>query len=366
MKEVNMDKVTKDIKFASTLPASFYFDPHLWTELKEKVFASSWQYIGNEADIFNIAVNVFPFTLLANCIDEPLVLIKDGEEIRCLSNVCTHRGFQLAHHPGKESKLICSYHGRRFDLEGTFEFMPEFKEVENFPRPCDHLHKLPIASWSTFLFTNLNTNADFEKIKASLDQRLGFLNIETFEFAPEYSKTYNVKAHWALYIDNYLEGFHIPFVHPTLNGMLDYGDYDTILDDQLVLQIGYANKSGGEIFDFPENHIDYGKRITAYYYWVYPNFMINVYPWGMQLNIVKPYAMDFTKVEFLYFIKDRAIWDRMRGDEIGEKTQQEDEWVVEKVQQGLKSRFYSDGRFSASRETGVHHFHKMLKKVLET
>ncbi|MEM1121406.1 MAG: SRPBCC family protein [Bacteroidota bacterium] len=72
----------------------------------------------------------------------------------------------------------------------------------------------------------------------------------------------------------------------------------------------------------------------------------------------------FTKVEFLYYIKDRDIWARMAGDAVGEKTQQEDEWVVEGVQKGLKSRFYTDGRFSAKRETGVHHFHRLLKHYL--
>ncbi|MEN0047448.1 MAG: SRPBCC family protein [Bacteroidota bacterium] len=358
-----MQKLTNNIAQSSTLPSDFYFDATIWEQMKESVFAKSWQYIGDEQEIFNVAINTYPFFLLEKYVEEPLVLTKQEEEIQCLSNVCTHRGFIISHHAGKNRKLVCSYHGRRFNLEGKFEFMPEFKEVENFPRSCEHLHQLPLQKWSKFLFTSLDPQLDFSEIQRQLEEKVGFLNVEEFEFAPEYSKVYNVQSHWALYIDNYLEGFHIPFVHPTLNGMLDYGSYDTICDRHMVLQVGYAGK-GAETFDLPEGHSDYGKEVAAYYFWFYPNFMLNFYPWGVQLNIVRPYTPNFTKVEFLYYIKDRDIWERMSGDQIGEKTQQEDEWVVEGVQKGLRSRFYTDGRFSAKRETGVHHFHRLLKQYL--
>jgi choline monooxygenase len=360
-----MENVNKNIKSSATLPASFYFDEAIWESMKETVFAKSWQYVGDERELFNVSVNTVPFIFLDKYIDEPLVLVNTAEEVRCLSNVCTHRGFIIVHNPSNQSKLTCSYHGRRFDLEGNFEFMPEFKEVENFPRPCEHLQKISLRHWSKFLFASLDPKLDFKKIIAQLDERVGFLDIDSFVFAEEYSKTYNVQAHWALYIDNYLEGFHIPFVHPTLNNLLDYGSYDTICDENMVLQIGNAGKDGNETFQLPKGHPDFGKDITAYYYWFYPNFMLNFYPWGVQLNIVRPYTPNFTKVEFLYYIKDHDIWNRMHGDQIGEKTQQEDEWVVEGVQKGLASRFYTDGRFSPSRETGVHHFHMLLKEAME-
>jgi len=332
--------------------------------MKEKVFAINWLYVGDEKELFNITVNTHPFFLLEKYIEEPLVLIKEGDSIRCLSNVCTHRGFLVAHHPGNNKKLVCSYHGRRFNLNGEFEYMPEFKEVEDFPRPCEHLQPLSLEKWSKFIFTSLNPKANFSFVADSLNKRLGFLDVDEFVFASEYSKVYNVQCHWALYVDNFLEGFHIPFVHPTLSSMIDYGSYDTLTDREMVLQIGYSDKAGSELFDLPENHIDHGKKVAAYYFWFYPNFMVNVYPWGLQLNIVKPISMDFTKVEFLYYIKDFDIWNRMKGDQVGEKTQQEDEWVVEGVQKGLKSRYYKDGRFSAKRENGVHHFHTMLKRDL--
>jgi len=187
-----MDKVLDRIENSSTLPADFYSDEHLWNEMKERVFAKSWQYIGDKKELFNVTVNTVPFFLLEKYVDEPLVLTNHNDTLRCLSNVCTHRGFIVAHHPGNNRKLTCAYHGRRFDLEGKFEFMPEFKEVEDFPRPCDHLHKLDLKTWSKFLFTSLEPKMDFEFMTTELHKRLGFLDIDEFVFASEYSKVYNV------------------------------------------------------------------------------------------------------------------------------------------------------------------------------
>jgi len=135
----NLNKLSDNINQSSTLPSDFYFDQSIWNKMKEYVFAKTWQFIGDQNELFNVVVNTVPFDYIEKYIEEPLVLVKENDEIRCLSNVCTHRGFLLIHNAGKNTKLTCSYHGRRFGLDGQFEFMPEFKEVENFPRPCEHL-----------------------------------------------------------------------------------------------------------------------------------------------------------------------------------------------------------------------------------
>jgi len=347
------------IERAETLPPSFYSDPEIWEQAKEAIFSKNWLYLVDSAHVLKSLDNAHPLWLLENYLDEPILLISDRDELQAYSNVCTHRGFLLMQHAGQVKKIICGYHGRRFDLEGQFEYMPEFEEAKNFPRPCDDLPKFPLAQWRQFLFTGVDPSFDFSIIHDRLEERLSFLPFESFRFAPEYSKTYNVHAHWALYCDNYLEGFHIPFVHQTLGAILDYGKYTTECYDQMVLQIGYSDGSGFT-FDLPEGHPDYGKNVTAYYYWIFPNFMLNIYPWGVQLNIVRPVTKDFTKVEFIYYIHDAEIFEIMQGDKIAEKTEREDEFVVETVHRGIKSRKYPGGRFSPKREKGVHYFHQLL------
>lgn len=360
-----MNKINTNITQASTLSSDFYQDDIIWNKIKESVFCKNWLYLTDIVQTFKGLHNVQPLWLLENYLDEPFLLTMVDDQVHCLSNVCTHRGFLLKQSAGSYKNLTCQYHGRRFDLRGQFQHMPEFGQAEDFPRPCDHLSKVPFARWRQFGFAAINPSIDFSKIRNQLEERLYFLPLEDFRFAPEYSKTYNVHAHWALYCDNYLEGFHIPFVHQTLGAILDYGKYDTVVSDGMVLQIGYSDGSSFT-FDLPPDHPDAGQGVTAYYYWIYPNFMLNFYPWGVQLNIVKPITKDFTKVEFIYYIHDDKIFDIMQGDKLAEKTEREDEFVVEAVQRGIRSRFYSNGRFSPRREKGVHYFHRLLSEQVDS
>jgi choline monooxygenase len=159
-----------------------------------------------------------------------------------------------------------------------------------------------------------------------------------------------------------LEGFHIPFVHEGLNKILDYGDYTTEVYDYCNLQIGYTNEAT-EVFELPENHPDYGKNVAAYYYWVFPNMMFNFYPWGLSINVVKPIDIHKSKVSFISYVYDESKLDKGAGSAV-EKVEREDEFVVENVQKGVRSSFYKAGRFSPTREKGVHHFHRLLAEFL--
>lgn len=348
---------------STTIDKSFYTEESNYEASIAALFCKSWQYIADAELIHRDIANVVPVTLLEKCIDEPLLITNVDSELTCMTNVCTHRAFKLVQHPTKTKKIVCGYHGRRFDLQGQMEHMPMFEGVKDFPRPCDHLHKLDLKQWQRFLFTCIDQAIDFEVIADQLNQRLGHMDMSTWRHAPEYSKTYAVKSNWALYIDNYLEGFHIPFVHDGLTKILDFGNYSTEVYDHMVLQIGYG-KSGDPAIALPENHPDSDSVVTAYYYWIFPNFMLNIYNWGVQINIVKPIAHDYSKVEFEYYIADESLWEKFGRDGLAEKTEREDEYVVEAVQQGLKSRFYHNGQYSPKMEKGIHYFHHLLEKYL--
>ena len=355
-------KINSDITKAETLPATFYKDPVVFERIKEKVFLKSWQWVGDES-LVDKPQSVHPFILLDGFLTEPLLLTRDkGGQINCLTNVCTHRGNLLALISKPTKKLTCSYHGRRFNLQGEFEYMPEFTDAENFPRPCDHLHRFPLKKWGHLLFAGLNPSFDFQEVINIINERVGFLPIDEFKLEKTLQKDFLIDANWALYCDNYLEGFHVPFVHESLNEVLDYSSYETIIYEHCNLQIGYSDEAT-EIFEFPQNHIDYGKRVAAYYFWVFPNIMFNFYPWGLSINIVKPLEISKTKVSFISYVLDPSKLNKGAGSNL-EKVEKEDEIVVENVQKGVRSSFYKAGRFSPKREKGVHHFHVLLSKFL--
>ncbi|WP_422006395.1 aromatic ring-hydroxylating oxygenase subunit alpha [Roseivirga pacifica] len=350
-----------EIEKAETLPSSFYRSQSVYDQLIERVFAKSWQFAG-DVSLCNLEGTVHPFEFMEYGLQEPMLLSNDGGMINCLSNVCTHRGNILCHHPKKARNITCMYHGRRFNLKGEFQNMPQFKEAADFPRPEDSLHQFPLKQWGPWLFTALGNDLDFQPVLDAMERKVGFLPLDQFKLDTSRSKDYLVNAHWALYCDNYLEGFHIPFVHDGLNQVLDYGKYKTELYPHANLQVGFA-ASGEHVFDLPKDHEDFGEQIGAYYFWLFPNMMFNFYPWGLSINVVKPISVNRTKVSFISYVLDESKLDTGAGAAL-DKVEREDEFVVEGVFKGMSSRVYNTGRFSPKMEKGVHHFHRLLAKFL--
>jgi choline monooxygenase len=361
--------IDPDIAKAKTPHTDFYTDLQLFEQAKEKLFAPSWQFIG-DVDLAKAAGEVYPFTLLENYLDEPLLLARDKDgALRLLSNVCTHRGNIIAHEPCKLTHLRCRYHGRLFHLDGKFQSMPEFKEVKDFPSPADDLKELPLVRWGKWLFTSLGAPAGasgrslpHDAFWKDMMDRLHWLPLEDFVFRPELSKDFTVKAHWALYCENYLEGFHIPFVHAGLNAVIDFGNYTTELFKYSNLQLGIA-KDDEDCFDLPASSPDYGKKVAAYYFFIFPNLMFNFYPWGLSVNIVRPVSITETRVSFLTYMADPSKYNSGAGSGL-DTVEGEDEEVVEAVQKGVRSRFYAHGRYSVTREQGTHHFHRIMAEFI--
>lgn len=354
--------VDPNIARARTISSEVYTNPAIYEEAKEKIFALSWQFVG-DTDRVEEPGSVWPFMLLDNYLSEPLLLARDKENyLHCLSNVCTHRGNLLAYEPCKTSQLRCRYHGRLFGLDGKFRFMPEFEGVENFPTDEDDLKQRALFAWGKLLFTSLNPLISPEKLFGDMMARVGWMPLEQLEFRPDLSKDYEVKANWALYCENYLEGFHIPFVHGGLSAVLDWGNYTTEIFEYSNLQLGIAKK-GDACFALPPESPDFGKDVAAYYFWVFPNMMFNFYPWGLSLNLVEPQGLSACKVRFLVYVSDESKLNAGAGAGLDE-VEKEDEEVVENVQRGVRSRFYEQGRYSPTREQGTHHFHRLLAEFL--
>jgi choline monooxygenase len=355
--------VNPDIRKAHTLPGSFYHDPDLYEKSKGRIFSAFWMYLTDKFGMEK-AGKVRPLNLLPAFLDEPLLVTRDtAGALHLLSNVCTHRGKILVEKEGMHRILSCAYHGRCFYPDGRFKSMPGFEQAENFPTEADHLPAISLESFWGMLFGALNPVVPFSEAVAPIRERLAFLPLDRTRFVPDQSKDFDVDAHWALYVENYLEGFHIPWVHPALHQALEGDAYAYETFSYCNLQLGIAEE-GQPCFPIPEGHPDFGKRVYAYYFWLFPNLMFNVYPWGLSLNVVEPRALDKTRVRFRTYLFENAVGQDRELNRIDE-TEYEDEAVVESVQLGTRSRLYDRGRFSPTMEVCVHHFHRLLAQYLE-
>jgi choline monooxygenase len=354
--------IDPNINSASTLPGYFYTDKEVFNSLKERVFERSWQFVTEEENV-KIPGDIYPFSFLKGFIEEPLILTRDQEnQLHCLSNVCTHRANLLIKNPCNAKSITCSYHGKRFDLKGRYKSMPESEGMTDFPSQRDHLPNLEIGRWKQFIFTSINPAFSFEALIGEMDKIMSFFPVNEMRFDSDRSQDYLVKANWALYCDNYLEGFHIPFIHPELNAAIDYKQYKTEIFSYSNLQTGNGT-AADSVFELPAGHPDHGKNVAAYYFWLFPNIMFNFYPWGLSMNIIRPIEPELTKVSYRTYVFDSSKMNRGAGSAL-EKVEREDQNIVENVQKGIKSKLYNKGRFSPKMEKGPHHFHYLLSRFL--
>lgn len=352
--------IDPDITRASTIDTSFYTNAQYLEAAKDQIFAPLWQYLG-DADMVPGTGSAFPVMLLNDYLSEPLLLTRDDAgELHCMSNVCTHRGNMVVYEPCTLRHLQCKYHGRQFALNGKFKFMPEFKDVCDFPTEKDDLRRLPLFAWGKLLFTSLAPAIDADIVFREMTERMAWYPIARLRH--DGVKNYTVKANWALYCENYLEGFHIPFVHAGLNQALDFGEYTTEVFRYSNLQLGIG-KHGDQCFDLPSTSADHGKNIAAYYFWVFPNMMFNFYPWGLSFNLVQPTGVSECKVTFITYVLDETKLGQGAGTGL-DTVELDDEEVVEQVQRGVRSRFYNSGRYSPQREQGTHHFHSLIAEFM--
>ncbi len=336
--------INSDIAAAETLPSGFYTSDECFEASKERVFSRTWQFAGLKRDL----ENVLPVSLLDPMLAEPLLIIDDGAPV-CLSNVCTHRANILVDQKCRIEGIRCRYHGRRFDLSGKFLSMPEFEGVADFPTEADNLRPFPLAEWAGLLFVSLDPVDKFESFFGPVLEIFG-----DFECGAVISTTeYEVEAHWALYCENYLEGFHIPYIHSSLNQELDFSSYQTVTSRFSSLQTARASVANSK------------DGSAAHYYFVFPNLMFNFYAWGLSVNIVEPVAKELTRVRYITMVTDPAKSDAGAGADL-DTVEKEDQRIVESVQKGIRSRSYGRGRYSVRREAGLHHFHRLVAEFMNS
>ena len=241
--------IDPDIRKAHTLPSRFYTEQSVFSQVVAG-FSKCWHFAAHVSQLAEH--NVLPLEHMERLVEEPMLLTRD-EGFRCLSNVCTHRGMLVSTEACSASALRCGYHGRTFGLNGCMRNMPEFEGVEGFPSPSDDLREFDLKRWNGLLFAGDMPNR-FADCLAELEARVGWMPIESFEHDPSRHRSYEIDANWALYVDNYLEGFHIPYVHGDLHEELDYDSYRTELFEGGVLQVGIA--SGTEsCFEIGRAHV---------------------------------------------------------------------------------------------------------------
>jgi phenylpropionate dioxygenase-like ring-hydroxylating dioxygenase large terminal subunit len=345
---------------ASTIPASWYVDPRIAELEARTVFSNTWQMVGRIEQVEKPGQFV-----TAHVAGEPVVVVRGNDGIlRGFYNVCRHHAAAVVTEPcGQASILHCPYHGWNYGLDGSLKGMPEFDGVKDFERQQNGLVPLKAETWEKFVFVNLDPKAvSLKDFLGRLVKRVAPLGVSQLHFFA--TRTYDIACNWKVFVDNYLDGgYHVPHLHKGLNSVLDYKEYTIENEDRYCLQSSPMVASDE---DKATDATRKGDR--AWYFWQYPNLMINCYEGYMDTNLVLPIDVDHCRVIFDFYFADVSDAKRAYNEQsvaVGARVQDEDLGICEAVQRGLKSRAYGAGRLSVRREAGEHLFHRLLAADLK-
>jgi choline monooxygenase len=341
------------LEYASTIPAAWYVDERIGRLERERVFGSNWIAVGRTAQVAD-AGQFFTFDLAG----EPLVVVRGAnQELRAFYNVCRHHAAAVMTTPcGVAQHLRCPYHGWTYGLDGLLKGTPDFGGVCNFERSANGLIPVCVDSWEGFVFVCLDLEGPgLESYLGDLRERISVGGLRFYT-----RKSYTLGCNWKVYVDNYLDGgYHVPHLHKALNSVLDYSEYSIENGPNYVLQSSPLVAS--EDASVAETRT--GSR--ADYYWLYPNFMINLYEGVMDTNLVLPLGQEKCLVVFDFFFGDSSEEYKAESVAVSDRVQDEDVGICESVQRGLHSRAYGAGRLSVRREGGEHLFHRLLARDLK-
>jgi choline monooxygenase len=343
------------LEYASTLPSRVYRDPSVLTRENRQLFGRTWQLVGR-AEQVQESGQYFTTTIG----EEPVLVVRGADRVlRAMTNVCRHRAGPIAKGEGRRPVLQCGYHGWTYWLDGRLKNTPEFDGVADFDRASCTLPQYQVGIWNELVFVNLDPAAE------SLTDFLGELMTDMpphdyTGFRLAHTKSWELDCNWKVYVDNYLEGYHIPIVHPGLFRELDYANYRTETKRSHSIQFAPTRANAARIRTAEGDD-------QVRYFWLFPNLMLNVYPDNFSTNLILPLGPERTVTLFDWYFKDPEA-AKVQIDEtvaFSDEIQLEDIGICESVQRGLRSSTYDRGRFSPQRENGVPHFHCMYEELMK-
>jgi len=365
--------VDDDIRLAEGLPASTFTDREFLSRELATIFSRSWQVVTERGEDprpldEQLAARGSRVPITVN--DKPLFLQRawDDEALRAFPNTCTHAWYPLVLGASRGPTLVCAQHGRRFDCAGKVISQQGFETKAM--RPCDSLTALPVEAWRRLTWINFDPHAArLETVLAPVESSLAKMPAIPERMSAEIRE---VPGNWKQHAANYLDQFHIGFVHRAPGGLadaVDLGSYTTELYDQSVLQWVYA-RDPSDGFDptwLPDRFADpKGRRVFALWWFIFPNLTLNFYPWGLSVNIYSPIPdrPDATRFTWYQLALDRAKHAERDRRWLSSQVDAEDVDALAQVARGLKSGFAPRSKFAPEQERGVHWFHRAVARAI--
>jgi phenylpropionate dioxygenase-like ring-hydroxylating dioxygenase large terminal subunit len=344
-----------------TIPWSWYTDPAVLEQERERIFRRAWHYVGHAGQVAEAGDFI-----ACRPAGVPAMVVRDREgALRAFLNVCRHRGAELVSGCGRRQTIQCPYHAWTYGLDGSLRAAPRSRDEPGFDRSGLGLVPLPVGTWGPFVFVNPDPAA------APLSDALGDLpevvaasglDLDGLRFHSRV--TYSLAANWKIAAENYLECYHCEINHPGLTRLIDDDRSRYLTGPSRWSQFTPVQPStlaaDGDPYDAR------GAVSEAQFHLVWPALKINVVPGRLNLSIgpLEPVAPDRTDGFLDYFFGDDAgdEWIRRMlafDDLVGA----EDRGLVESVQRGVSSGVLGEGRLLAVAESHIASFQARVRET---
>ena len=330
-----------------TLPSAWYGDPSVHERERRRIFGRSWLFFALADRLRSpgdyVAAEIAGWNAL--------VVVGDDGALAGHHNVCRHRaGPLVGPGSGRVSSLVCRYHGWAYGLDGTLRSARDFGEELD----CDGISLEPILvdAWRGLVFINLDLEHDAPPLSEALGTFVDACEPFPIErFVPAAEREYELACNWKTYADNYLEGYHIPLVHPGLNKEIDTKRYRVDVDSRHRWVSHSAPARDGAV--------NRGRWL-----WRWPNLALNLYPEGMSVERYDPLSSSRTRLRYSYAFADPTAASNDDVLRMSSEVTDEDIGICEAVQRNLDSGVYFEGWLSPRHETGVAAFQSWVRAAV--
>ena len=353
------------------LPGWFFTSQQVFEAEKQAFFQRSWLCIGLVSDVAE-AGDVYPVTIL----DQPLLMVRSrAGMLRVFHNVCSHRGTQLVQEPRRCANIVCPYHAWTYSLDGALDKTPHVGGQDI--HACAQVDKTELgltavrsATWAGLVFVNLSGDAvSLEEHMQALTQRWQRIDLALLENVPDLGQRPKFQANWKLVVENFVESYHLPWVHKSMNAFNPMGAHYQILGAEHYVGQGVKAYNptaayAGKLNFFPAMK-DHERRAGESMY-VPTNLLLITMSDFMLANIINPVSAGVTSERLeLFLIGDAASnpalqFERQDLMDILAQVNNEDIGICELAQKGRTSEAFSGGAFAPAHERTTLHFQQLL------
>jgi choline monooxygenase len=332
----------------TNLDPRYYIDPGIFEAERQTIFRRQWQMLGPVSRVRQpgdyLAVDVAGWKLFA-------LRGRDGV-VRGFHNVCRHRGARLlADGTGQCHTLRCPYHNWVYADAGSLRQAPWFGDDPNFRLEDWPLQNAQLSEWRGLLFISINADISLIDQLGDLPEEVAEFPLESYSAVEEHRFT--MRSNWKTYTDNFVEGYHIPGIHPGFMKVIDFDKFETVARNGLVRMT--APQRGGSIYG--------GKWL-----WMWPNWTLSVFPGGMNTSRINPISAGLTEIIYDFYFSDVSAGSeasRKNTIEINCGIVREDFGICEHTQNNYASGGYTPGPLSPRHEKSVAYFQTMVRTALQ-